>query len=443
MNKMAWRYLFLGLILAFGAWLRTYNLTERYGFGWDQQDDAVKVMKMVRGESFTLIGPRVAGPDSFFVPAWHYYFLVPFYYFGKGSPWSGVAGSFFVGMITILCYYFTAKKLWGEKTALVAAWGGALAFSLVSWNVMYTSALTTVVFYLGSKMFSDKRYITPAIIVAFFAGSTHLVPMTLLLMIMVGIVFLKTKPSVKQVATGLMVGAISLLPLLIFDLRHDWLNTKKVIEFLFAQVGSGGKQLNFLAWRAYYRGFSFMTGYNIGLIWYVAERLILLALMVLGVARESDNDKRKWYVTWFVFPAIILLFYHQNIPEYYFGVPIALIPLFVAKNSTGRRGILTIVFLVLISIIQVRRVRSEVVIPSLTDKQRIVEFMISYSGNKKFNFSYNVPFGDEVGYPYLFSWKEKVPTSTDDSRLYSLITLPEKAGEKIIYKRAGLGIVER
>ena len=443
MNKKVWGYLLLGLILALGIWLRTYNLPERYGFGWDQQDDAVKVMKMVNRESFTLIGPRVAGPNSFFVPAWHYYFLVPFYYLGNGSPWSGLAASLFVGMGTVLGYYFTAKKLWGEKVGLLAAWGGTLAFSIVSWNVMYTPVLTILVFYLGNRMFEDKKYVLPAIILAFFAGTTHLVPASLLVMILLGTLFLKTKPKLKSVLLGLLLGSLSLLPLLIFDIRHDFLNTKKIMEFVGEQGSSGGEKFNLLAWRAYYRGFSFMTGFDFSKIWFVAERVALVLFVLAGILLEKNRKKGWWYLIWFVLPAIILLFYHQNIPEYYFGVPIALLPIFIAKSAVKNKGVWAILFLLVVSVVQVKRMVSERSVPSLTDKIAIVNFMIEYSQNRKFNFSYNVPFGDESGYPFLFSWLKKEPTTTNDSRLYTLITLPEKPGERVIYSRVGLGILER
>ncbi len=440
---MKYRYLLLSLILLFGIWLRTYNIANRYGFGWDQQDDAVKVMKMVNGEGFTLIGPRVAGPDSFFVPAWHYYFLVPFYWIFQGSPWAGYTASLFVGILSIIAYYFVAWKLWGERAGLVAAWAGALAYSIVSWNVMYTTTLTVLVFYLGNKMFEDKKYVFPAIVLAFFAGTTHLVPMTLLLMILIGILFLKNKPKTKTVLLALAVGSLSLLPLVIFDLRHDFLNFNKLIQFVGNQTGSGGGLINLLAIRSYYRSFSYMGGYNIGITWYILERILLVTAIIFTIHLEKNVSKKWWYSIWFLLPAILLIFYHGNIPEYYFGVSVALIPLFISNNLSKKFIFVVILFLTTVSYFQINRVLKDKFIPSLGDKENLVKFMIGYSKDNKFNFSYNVPFGEEPGYQYLFKWLKKEPTSTNDSRLYSLTTLPAKPGEKIIYESVGLGIIER
>jgi hypothetical protein len=433
----------LVLIVVLGIWLRTFNLSSRYSFGWDQQDDAVKVMGIISGKSLTLIGPRVAGPDSFFVPPWHYYFLSPFYLAGNGSPWSGEAATIFVGVVTIFIYYLTAKKLWGEKVGLLSAWGAGLAYSLVSWNVMYTPALTAIVFYLGNKMFEDKRYVLPAIVAAFFAGTTHLVPATLLVMVLLGIFLMKKRPKMRTVLIALLIGTVSLLPLLAFDIRHDFLNIRKVLEFAGKQGDSHGGLFNLLAWRAYFRGFSFMSGYKFSEIWYIGERLLLVGFVFLGIRAGKDTNRRIWYAIWFLFPAVILLFYHSNIPEYYFGIPIALVPIFIAMSTIKNKGVWAVIFLSLLTYVQIVRVTRERIFPALADKQAIVDFMIDYSDNSKFNFSYNVPFGDEVGYPYLFKWRGKEPQSTDDARLYTLIVLPEEKGERVIYKRGSLGIIRR
>jgi hypothetical protein len=112
-------------------------------------------------------------------------------------------------------------------------------------------------------------------------------------------------------------------------------------------------------------------------------------------------------------------------------------------GTRKNKGALAIVFLSILTCIQIVRVRIESYFPSLADKQAIVDYMIDFSKGNKFNFSYDVPFGDEVGYPYLFSWRKTGPQNTNDARLYTLINLPEKKGEKVIYRRGSLGIVQR
>lgn len=428
------------LILIFGLWLRTYNLGDRYTFEWDQDDDAVKVMKILEGQP-TLIGPRVAGPDSFFVAPWHYYFLAPFYAVGGGDPISGAWASVFVGMVTVVAYYFVGSRLWGKKEGLIAAWAGAAAYSIVSWNVMYTPLLSIIVFYLGNRLLEGKKYFWLAIALAIFAGTTHLVPATLFIMILATYFLIKKKPPVNNIVLGFLIGMIWLVPLILFDLRHDFLIFNKVILFFTAKGEYHEGVFNLLAWRAFYRGFTLMGGDGSNSFWYIFERVFLAATVILGIVMTKEKQKKIWYSLWFIFPAIVLLFYWKNIPEYYFGVPFAILPLFLAVLSKKFKTVI-IAFLIVGSAIQINRVLNHEAWVSLNDKKGVVFFMSEYTKDKHFNFSYDVPFGEEIGYPYLFKWMKHEPENIPEAKLYTLSRKPT-ATENVIYLKKGLAIIQR
>lgn len=431
--------LLLVVIFVFGLWLRTYNLGSRYTFEWDQNDDAVKVMKIIEGQP-TLIGPRVAGPDSFFVSPWHYYFLTPFFAIGKGDPiWSAYA-AVLVGMVTVLGYYWVGKKLWGVREGLISAWAGAVAFSTVSWNVMYAPLLSMTVFYLGKTYFEKQKNFFLMLAVAIFAGTVHLVPITLV--VMVGGVYLlaKKRPPFKSVILGTAVGLLAITPLVFFDLRHDFLITQKVFQFLTAKGEWHSGFFNLLAWRAYWRGFS-LIGFKLSEFWYIVERVFLILTVIVGIRMTKEKKEKYWEILWFVFPAVVLLFYWRNIPEYYFGVPFALLPLFLGKISKKYLAPV-ILFLALSSGFQGTRVLTTESQVSLDDKKEVVATMVNYANGRHFNFSYDVPFGEEVGYPYLFSWMGREPENIPEANLFTLSRNPLPS-EKVIFSKKGLNIIER
>lgn len=433
-------FLLIALILVFGLWLRTYNLGNRYTFEWDQDDDVVKVMKILDGQP-TLIGPRVAGPDSFFVAPWHYYILAPFYAVGKGDPISGAWAAVAFGMATVLAYYLIGSRLWGKKEGLIAAWAGAAAYSIVSWNVMYTPLLSIIIFYLGNRLLEGKKYFWLVIALAIFAGTTHLVPATLLIMILATYFLIKNKPPVKNIVLGFLIGLMWLVPLVLFDLRHDFLIFNKVILFFTAKGEYHAGTFNLLAWRAFYRGFSLTGGSDFNSFWYIFERIFLAITVIAGIALNKDKNKRIWYSLWFVFPAIVLLFYWKNIPEYYFGVAFALIPFFLAVVAKKFK-LVVVSFLILVTVIQVNRVFHQESWVSLNDKKGVVAFMSEYTKNKHFNFSYDVPFGEEIGYPYLFKWMKHEPENIPEARLYTLSRKPTVT-ENVVYSKKGLSIIQR
>jgi hypothetical protein len=433
-------YFLLVLILVFGLWLRTFNLGNRYSFEWDQDDDAVKVMKIIEGQP-TLIGPRVAGPDSFFVAPWHYYYLVPFYALGKGDPISGAFGAIAIGVVTILAYYQVGLKMWGRKEGLLAAWASAGAYSIVSWNVMYTPLLSIIIFYLGNKLLEGKKYYWLAIALAIFAGTTHLVPATLLIMVLATYFLVKNKPPVKSIIFGFLIGSLWLTPLVLFDLRHDFLIYNKIIQFFTAKGEWHAGFFNLLAWRAFYRGFSLMGGDGSSGFWYIFERAFLAVTVITGVILTKERSKKIWYSLWFIFPAVVLLFYWKNIPEYYFGVPFALLPLFLAVISKKYRCVV-VAFLLVGSLIQIKKVALEENRVSLNDKKAVVALMVDFAKDRPFNFSYDVPFGEEIGYPYLFKWLKHEPQNIPEARLYTLSRSPLPT-ENVIYSNKGLSIIQR
>ena len=67
------------LIFGFFVFLRFYNLDKRVIFDWDQERDAWVIKQILSEKKLTLIGPRVLGPEGFFLGPFFTYLLAPFY----------------------------------------------------------------------------------------------------------------------------------------------------------------------------------------------------------------------------------------------------------------------------------------------------------------------------------------------------------------------------
>jgi len=66
------------IILVIFLFFRFYRINQRVQFDWDQERDA-QVIKEILSGHLTLLGPRVLGPDKFFLAPYFYYLLTPFY----------------------------------------------------------------------------------------------------------------------------------------------------------------------------------------------------------------------------------------------------------------------------------------------------------------------------------------------------------------------------
>src|SRR3990172_7040293 len=96
------------------------NFQKRYAFDWDQEDDAYKVASIIELKKPLLIGPRVAGADSFFTGPYHYYFLLLFYLATSGDPIAGFYAVVLVNILTTLTVFIVTDRLFGFKTAIIA-----------------------------------------------------------------------------------------------------------------------------------------------------------------------------------------------------------------------------------------------------------------------------------------------------------------------------------
>lgn len=158
-NKKYW--LLLLTIFGLFVFFRSYNLSGRLGFGWDQERDSIAVSEILNGD-IKLIGPRVYGPTGFFLPPYFFYILTPFYLVNNLSPFSG--GSFIISF-SILFFILSnvvLSKVFDRKTALIFSllWAlnsFAVSFDTIAWNPIFIPLLFLLNIYLSYLILKSKE----------------------------------------------------------------------------------------------------------------------------------------------------------------------------------------------------------------------------------------------------------------------------------------------
>src|SRR5262245_60191172 len=119
LNTFDGKYLFLGAILALGAFVRLSGLD----VGWFMQDqvrDAVAAQGILSGRDFPLVGPHAAmGTVHLVGPL--YYYLVAIPYGFSTNPVVGVAFLNLLGVFSIYITYLLGKEMFGAPVGLIAA----------------------------------------------------------------------------------------------------------------------------------------------------------------------------------------------------------------------------------------------------------------------------------------------------------------------------------
>ncbi len=433
----------LGLICLFFGFFR---INERYTFEWDQEDDAVKVMNMIEQRRPILIGPRVANANGFFVGPYHYYFLSPFYMATKGDPIAGAIAVIVVSIITSITGYWITEKLYGKKAGLIAGIIWTTTTNIVSWNVMYTTFFGIIGYFLCLKVMDSKPKFFPWLMLIYgLATTSHLVPISMGLSVIAAWFLTDKKPKMRQLFLGIGLFVLPFLPIIIFDLRHNFLNFRKIGEFLF--LNKNNEEIN--PWWLFLR--SFWRGLNLNIFsWDIYSQKVLiffsnlLVLIIIGWEVCQLKIKQKILTgVWMITPLLVLGFYRGNIPEYYYGLALSILPIFLGKFISKLKMVVIILILLILVGVKFFKIEQNRPFVSLSDKRKIVEYMVNQKNDEVFNISYDLGSGMDTGYNYLFRFYEKKPENSEKGHLYTVVLTKEVDENEILVKSNNIGVVRR
>jgi hypothetical protein len=241
LSKLQW--LVVIAVLA-GAFLRIYNSSETVQFLGDQGRDALIVSRMFKEWDPVFIGPVTSVGNMYLGPL-YYYFMLPFLLLSYPSPMGPVWAVIGLSIITIFLMYCWGSKMIGERGAVVAAWLIAFSATIVeysrfSWNPNPTPFVMLAMVYATFLAVRKSSWYWVAVL-GLFGVLIQLHYLTLITAGGAGVVWLLTlweKRRDRRALTqlGLATGAgavvflLLLLPLVLFDLRHDFLNSQAFLR---------------------------------------------------------------------------------------------------------------------------------------------------------------------------------------------------------------------
>ncbi len=222
-------------ILAIGLFLRLYKPLDFYIYSHDGDLASWIVKDVVVNHHFRLIGQETSVQGVFIGPLF-YYLLIPFYLIGKMDPLGGVVLSALIGAFAVFSFYWVLTEVFDKRVGLVAAFIYSLSFYTILtdrevvpttpamlWSVWFFYSLYLLYkgkqkagFILSAIMISLVWHINLALILL-----TPLLPVSLLLG--------KVKINFKSLFLGLVVLIITSSPFLIFEIRHNFQQTKAII----------------------------------------------------------------------------------------------------------------------------------------------------------------------------------------------------------------------
>lgn len=418
-NRHLVSYLILfAVIFCVFMFFRAYNLDQRIIFDWDQENYATQIRDLVQKGDITLLGPRTTHDRGFFLAPYFTYLMVPFYIVTNLHP-SGSIGFvltynvlFFISAAIILSRLFNARL----AALFLTVW--ALHFWMIEydtipwWPIVVPLGILTT-WYLLKRCVEGGGlgwWVTLGITMGLFINMHF---QYIFILLFSGLVIslhylLNNKYSWKGIGAMASAFAAMFTPLILFDIRHNFMNASLFFNFFF---GSG----NDLGAKTRFEWIPVMTNAFQPFL-YVKNDLLtifflitVLALLVY-LARVKEGFKKTFYIassmTW-VLTVVFFIAYGQRPSEYYFIylIPIILVAIIDFFQSIGRFNY-TLIFLGLFVLMNLYMAfyQTRTRVFGMHTKEKTVRYLEKLHRNNRFNVSFDVSPGREPGYGYLLKY---------------------------------------
>ncbi len=416
-----YQLILLVILIILSIFLRSYH-AQNYGVGFDQVQ-VLSAAKQISKGKITLIGPRT-GPASMFTGPLIYYLAVPFLLLFNEFPTVYLL-PILISIVTGVILIILSRKYlstW-ESIIITSIWAASpliVNLDRVLWNPNLTF-LSTILLFIP-LIGNDTRNNTKLTKLFLFSGSflsyqAHFSGFILIFLSVFTIFYLKRSPKlIYSIILGLF---LSLLPTIIFDLRHDFLNFNGLKELLFNR-GDGGANQSIFSILIKDLLFVLKLGGNILYSGRLKILKIILGfiLVIYSIIKKGTSKLVSW---WIIITVLVFSFYSGNKPEYYYGI---IFPVFIYGFSKllssfpkSLVAVLLVSFLVLSTIKTINSQDSRNGVNVLNSK-KTVDYIQNHDKPIK-EIKYDMPFGTEIGLQYFLN--TKLESTTDDTVIVHIV----------------------
>src|SRR3990167_3637494 len=222
------------LIIALGLFLRLWRFEELFYYAIDEEKAAYITSSLANLKHF----PAAGHPSSigFRLGPLFYYLTTPIYRFFSPEPLSIGYLSVAASIFSILLLYKIASKI-NPKTGLIASFLYSVSFLNViyerrGWQLSFESAIILVLIYSLLRLIKGSlNYIVPFTLSLILMTQLEVGLFTFIPFSFLVFVIYRIKPDKKLLLISLFLFIIANSGLLIFDLRHNFLNSRYLLNY--------------------------------------------------------------------------------------------------------------------------------------------------------------------------------------------------------------------
>ncbi len=405
-----WELATLVVILLVGGFLRLYKIDQYLTFLGDEGRDVLIVRRMIQELHPALIGPQTSVGNMYLGPLYYYLMLPPLLLFNYSPVGPAVMVALF-SLATIALIWWAGRQWFGRIEALAVSTLYAISsttiiYSRSSWNpnVMPFFALLTMYGIWKVAKFGYWRWLVASAVSFAFVLQSHYLGLLLAPTIVLFVALSPKKTGFKKhIALAAIIFLLLMSPLLWFDLRHNFLNSRAIIAFF----SNRQTTVNFKAYKAIPNLWPIWKDINAALFG-VRNALfssiisILFPIGTLLSFKKRFNFLDQFFVlAWVTFGLIGLGLYKQHIYSHYYGFLFPAVFLLLGFVFKALKYLSVPIF-VTIAIISIQN--NPLQTPpnnQLSRTRTISQFVIEKSAGKPFNFALIAKRNYDKSYAYF------------------------------------------
>lgn len=417
-------------ILVIGAFCRLYKIDQYMTFLGDEGRDVLIVRRIFVEAHPPLIGPGTSVGNMYLGPLYYYMMAIPLLITG----FSPVGPSVMVatlGIATIAFVWWVGRIWFGKIAGLIAAILYALSPTVIyyarsSWNPNIMPFFALLSIYSIWKIWQEKKFnwlIILGISFAFVMQSHYLGLLlfpTLFVFYILTFVNLKLfrnskfeiRNFLQKSLFGFLIFAVLMSPLLIFDIRHGFINTNALVKL----ITERGSTISTNIAELFSKIPSTFNLINLDLVSAgsapiaIIVSLSILALFIFVLVNKNIKDKSPYFFvfTWLALGVLGLSFYKLPIYAHYLGFifipPFLLIGAFFAnliKFSKVTAVLATLAFCALLALNISKNPFWKEPNRLMKRSQDVARKVLSLDGDKPFNLAVLAQTNYEDGYRYF------------------------------------------
>ena len=291
-------------------------------FEIDQEFLSLEAWRLIKEGTLSLIGAGTSFGGLYIGPFYTYFIagimsLTRFY-----PPTLNLVSALWATAVPV-GLYFIGRQLFSRATGLIAGLMAAISISFLSLTdtpplVVPFGLVSLLTFYCLSQLKIGKFMFFAAVTLAGISLHLHFTGLYLSLFILLWILITHYQLKLKDYLIALGILIFFLSPLIIFDLRHDFLNSRNFITFILTTNGlkvilkslGHGLILSLTSLGAVFNNFQ---AYNL-----IAGSLAWLSFIIYFFRLKTKTTAHYLLLSWLVFPIALNGLYTGRLLPYYY-----------------------------------------------------------------------------------------------------------------------------